>query len=289
MTTLKVPLLSTTHKKTDKKQNVDIDREKKVRVLKNMNIAAFVIHIASFIAALIMSIIYASQSVRAELTTDFRVWEFGTLVTKLTSLGSYQLIWVDLPFPAITAIFHGLVAWVPTINRTYNRWVFAEDRNPLRWIEYSITASLMTWVICQLSGITNVLTLVMVAVVGNVALQLQGYVMETMNIGKTRGSANWVPIVIGWFIFVGQWVIILVYFITAASSSPDIPWFVYVIVFGLLLQFSFFGLIMVFHYLAWPKFLSSGYANEIAYIVLSFTSKLFLTWNLLIGIATSST
>lgn len=255
------------------------------RVLWWLNAVACVLHASSFIAALAVSIVFASQSFRAEITSDFRRYDAtGNFSSEIRSLNVYPLIWVDLPFPIITAIFHGVIAFSPWVWNYYKESVFDEGGNPLRWIEYSITASLMIWVIMQLSGVTNLLTLLVVGILGNVALQWQGYLQERMK------GRSWVPTLVGWLIFMGQWIIILSYFFTAITSPRPmdvarVPWFVYTIVLGLFLIFAVFGLIQLAYMTGWPRFMKTAYAQEIAYLVMSFTAKFFLTWNLLIGIA----
>lgn len=253
----------------------------KKNTLIRLNIAACIVHSLSFIAALAMSIVYAPQSYQAQLTTDFRRYDTGNFSTTLESHGYYQLLWVDLPFPLITAIFHGLIAFMPFVRDDYLKRIFAEKGNPLRWIEYSITASLMTWVILQLSGVTNIFLLVICGVVANVALQWQGHLQEIL---KQR---SYVPTLIGWLIFMGQWSVILSYFFTAVTSNNATPWFVYSIIIGLFFFFCAFGLVQLAHTTGIPSFMKTAYAQDVAYLILSLTSKLFLTWNLLIGIATN--
>lgn len=272
-------------------------------MLFRLNLAAGILHACSFIAALAVSIAFAGQSLKTEITTDFRVYDAnatgpttsGPFSSTLTSLGFYPLIWVDLPFPIITAIFHLSIALVPFIRQMYFESIFPGKNesgerklagNPLRWIEYSITASLMTWVLLQLSGVTNVFTLIICGPIANVALQLQGHLQE-----KLKGKSL-MPTVAGWIIFMGQWTVILAYFFTAVTSprpagAEQVPWFVFSIIIGLFFFFCAFGLVQLAHVLEYPRFMKSAYAQDIAYLILSFTSKLFLTWNLLIGIATN--
>ena len=257
------------------------------RVLWWLNAVACVLHGCSFVAALTVSIVFASQSFQAEITSDFRRYSVNatnSYTSELRSLNTYPLIWVDLPFPIITALFHGVIAFSPVVWKYYKDSIFEESGNPLRWIEYSITASLMIWVIMQLSGVTNLLMLLVVGIFGNVALQWQGHLQE-----KLKGK-SWVPTLVGWIIFLGQWIIIFAYFFTAITSPrPDgvahVPWFVYSIVIGLFFLFAVFGLIQLAYMMGWPRFMRTAYAQEIAYLVMSFTAKFFLTWNLLIGIA----
>lgn len=272
-------------------------------MLFRLNLAAGLLHAASFIAALAVSIAYAGQSFNTEITTDFRVYDAnstgpsvaGPFSTVQKSLGYYPLIWVDLPFPLITAIFHLAIALVPFVRQMYFDGIFpgkdpSGERflagNPLRWLEYSITASLMTWVLLQLSGVTNVFTLIVCGPIANIALQIQGHLQE-----KLKGT-SYMPTVAGWLIFLGQWTVILSYFFTAVTSprpldAEQVPWFVFSIIIGLFFFFCAFGLVQLAHILEYPRFMKSAYAQDIAYLILSFTSKLFLTWNLLIGIATN--
>lgn len=84
------------------------------RVLNRLNIVAFVLHLFLFIASLIVTIIFAPQSFQSQLTSDFRGYgndtfappAAGPFSSTLQSLGYYQLIWVNLAFPLITAVFH---------------------------------------------------------------------------------------------------------------------------------------------------------------------------------------
>lgn len=142
----------------------------------------------------------------------------------------------------------------------------------------------MVWVISQLAGITNVVTLVTQVLV-NVCMQLTGYAMEVVNERRPRSMTDYTAMVIGYVLFVAQWVLILTYFF-ANISADGAPWFVYVIVIGLFFQFLLFGLLMTLHYAGPWAWFHSNYNYEWCYILLSFTTKLFLTWTLLTGIIT---
>lgn len=265
------------------------------KILFRLNAAEGFLHLASWIAALVVSIVFARQSYHTELRTDFLRYDVNNTAGPLNntnpfsvdsrSLGFYALIWVDLPFPIITSLFHLFIAFHPSVKAYYYQQVFEYDCNPLRWAEYSITASLMYWVILQLSGVTNIFILIVVGVLMNVALQWQGYLQELLFKKK-----NYVPTVTGWIIFMGQWIVILAYFFAAVTSprppgAERPPWFVYSIVIGLFFQFCLFGLVQLSNVVKWPRFMQGTYAQEIAFSVLSLTTKLFLTWNLLIGVA----
>lgn len=266
------------------------------KILQNLNKVAGIFHWLMFIGALVMSFVFRSKSFMAQITVDFKRYDAtpplgtppqaGNFSTTLESRGFYQLIWVDVAFHFITGLFHILIGFAPVVTAYYMQKLFVKNQSPLRWIEYSITATTMTWTIMQVSGITNIFILVLGAIVGNIVLQLQGYQMEKMK------GRSWVPMISGWIIFLGQWSTIFSYFFTAISSNRPIgvasaPVYTYFIVIGLFFLFSMFGLIQVTHFAKWPRFMGTVFAQEVAFLVMSFVAKTFLTWTLLIGIATN--
>ena len=180
-----------------------------------------------------------------------------------------------MPFALITGAFHFYLALAPETRTRYVSYVLRKARNPYRWIEYAITASLMTWVILQVSGVTNVLTLVMVGVVGNVVLQSFGWMMELYNPPPLK-RVSWWPTLAGWLLFAGQWTVIFAYFFAAAGSGRA-PWFVYAVVVGMFVQFCAFGAVQLLYFTG----RITAYRSEMVYVVLSLTSKLWLNWTLL--------
>jgi hypothetical protein len=126
----------------------------------------------------------------------------------------------------------------------------------------------MTWVILQLVDVQNVFLLILAGPVANIALQAQGYLQERFE--KTR-----IPTYVGWLIFAGQWSMIWVYY----AYVPSKPWFIHSIVIGCFVWFVLFGLVQLLRF--------SKYTQELLYISLSFTAKLYLTWNLLTAAATA--
>ena len=276
------------------------------RSLRNCNIAAAIFHLISFGAALAVTLVFLEGSAQVALTTDFLAYDANATVSNggtapdqagpfsqvCRVLGYYQIIWVLEFEPLITAIFHAVIAGVPAVNEYYSRNVLLAGRNPIRWAEYSITATMMIWVIAQVSGITNVVWLVVLAL-SNVALQYTGYVMEDMNLEPRKEKpVRWVGTVLGWLLFVAQWVPVFTYFFAVITSDRPptaemVPVFVYLVVFGLFFLFSLFGLVVTLHYLGWPRWLAPLINYERAMVTLSFVAKFALTWIILIGVATN--
>ena len=96
--------------------------------------------------------------------------------------------------------------------------------NYARWLEYSLSASVMVILIAMLTGITN-----LYAVIGlfgvNAAMIAFGALMERMNQGRDR--VTWLPFVFGSVAGAVPWVAITIAIVAAANESDGVPGFVY--------------------------------------------------------------
>lgn len=249
--------------------------------LKTWNISIGVLHGLSFVAVLVLSIIYNAKVPLSNLTTDF--WKFDTILNIFVSdfrvIASYNALWVLLPFPLITSFFHVMLGTFMYVYYSFN--VLRKGIQMFRWIEYSITAGLMTWVIVSLSGVTNIFLQICLLML-NINMNIFGLVSEILNAtnvddeqipidirGKEekeltlkswykkiyfkefnpRDRVVWWPIWIAFLTFFVIWTVALTYFFEAiASRSDNVPWFVWTINIGLFFQYLGFGLIMVGHY-----------------------------------------
>lgn len=283
---LKAPLLDGQQEGEARKYSPKPPTEDQWTKLFWFNIVGLVLHGAAFLFVLSVAI-WSTVAGFSTRIPGLISWDFGAFVPGNTTFmgplpapsfaGPYPLIWLDAAFPLVTALFHGGIAWSLRNPDGYYRHELTErNRNPLRWIEYSITATTMTWVICQLVGITNIFLLLAVAVFGNIILQIMGHLMETLNSDRSKG-VNWWPTIIGWVIFAGQWACIWTYFLYAAINAPTgPPTFVYIVVIGLFIAYDLFGLVQLLHYVNCRNFLNSTFAVEAAFITLSLTAKLLL-------------
>ena len=94
---------------------------------------------------------------------------------RLTEVFSYPLAAAVALFSALSALFHLLVA-SPLGIRGY-RSELARHRNRYRWVEYSLSASLMIVLIAGISGISDIAALL--ALFGiNAAMILFGWLMR---------------------------------------------------------------------------------------------------------------
>lgn len=179
-------------------------------------------------------------------------------------------------FLALSALAHLLVctAW-------WSRYVgdLARNRNRARWVEYSISSSLMIVLIAQLVGITDIAALLALFGV-NASMILFGWLQERY---EEPGGGGWLPFGFGCVAGVVPWLAIACYLLSLGSSSAATPpGFVYGIFISLFVFFNVFALNQWLQYRArgrWTDYLF----GERVYILLSLTAKSALAWQVFAG------
>ncbi|TFC81094.1 hypothetical protein E3T26_14850 [Cryobacterium sp. TMT1-21] len=180
-------------------------------------------------------------------------------------------------FLALSAFFHFLIS---------SPWFFAryatglrQNHNYFRWVEYSLSSSIMIWLIAQITGITDVAALFSIFAV-NAAMIMFGALQEKY---ETPGNGNFLPFIFGAMVGVVPWIVILIYFIAPGSTSEaEPPAFVYGIIISLFLFFNTFAVNQVLQYKqvgGWREYLR----GERAYITLSLVAKTALAWQVFSG------
>ena len=150
-------------------------------------------------------------------------------------------------------------------------------RNYARWLEYSVSSSLMMVVIAMLPGVTDVAALLGIFFV-NAAMILFGLVMEHY---EQPGHANWFSYWFGLLMGAVPWVAVGIYLFSPGNDASP-PAFVYAIYFSIFVFFNVFALNMVLQYKRvgpWSDYLF----GESAYIVLSLVAKSLLAWQVFAG------
>jgi hypothetical protein len=188
----------------------------------------------------------------------------------------------DLPFAAATAAFLYLAAidhlLVGGPLRGWYERNLARSINYARWIEYSLSASLMMVLIAMLAGIWELTALVALFGV-NAGMILFGLIMERAE--SPGRDADFLPFWLGSILGAVPWVVIGIQLVRAVEQT-DVPGFVVGIFFSLLVLFSLFAVNMVLQYRQvgpWRDYLF----GERAYIVLSLTAKTALAWQVYAG------
>jgi hypothetical protein len=171
-------------------------------------------------------------------------------------------------FLALAALDHLVVA-APRVHRWYESNLRLHV-NYARWIEYSISASIMIVLIAMFVGIRDIAALLAIFGV-NTAMILFGLLMERH---QQPGSADWSAFWFGSLVGVVPWIAIAIYIFGGPNRPPG---FVYAITVVELVLFFSFALNMALQYRQvgrWRDYLT----GESTYIVLSLTAKSLLAW-----------
>lgn len=241
--------------------------------LKKLNLIAGFLHLFQGVLVVVLS-----KSFAIPISGDFLFFNNATqaLEPATTTLFSVQLPVLIALFFWLSAVFHFYIA--TAYNRRYN----ADLRlgiNKARWVEYSISASVMMLAIAMLVGVYDLSSLLMVFSLTAV-MNLMGLVMEVHN--QTTKKTNWLSYYIGCFAGLVPWLVIAFYMWLGANQGSPAPTFVYWIFVSIFLFFSCFAVNMVLQYKKigpWRQYLY----GERVYIVLSLVAKSLLAWQVFGG------
>jgi len=196
-------------------------------------------------------------------------------------LFSFPLAYLIASFFLMSAVAHASAGWF--LRGRYEAWL-ARGMNPLRWVEYAFSSTVMIIAIAYLSFITEFPALIAIAG-SNIAMNLFGWSMEAANEGRER--VDWKHYIFGCIAGIIPW--IAIFSILAAYSAqeglPDgaqIPVFVYVIIGSLFVAFNIFAITMVLQYRKigrWRDYL----VGEKTYMVMSLVAKSLLAWQVWSG------
>jgi hypothetical protein len=190
----------------------------------------------------------------------------------------------ELPFgPAVAAFLllaaldHALVA-SPWLAGWYERNV-ARGVNPIRWWEYSLSASLMVVLIAMLTGARDLGTLIALAG-ANAAMILFGLAMEERN--RPGEPVDWRPFVYGCLVGAVPWAVIALQLGRAQAETGSVPGFVFAIFGTLFVLFMSFAVNMWLQYARIGPWRSYAFAER-GYLMLSLVAKSALAWQVYAG------
>lgn len=199
------------------------------------------------------------------------------------SLMPTNKILFDLSLPTLIATFfflsaaaHFIIATV--YNKRYNKNL-SLGINKARWIEYSLSASIMMVAIALLVGVYDAMSLVMIFALTSI-MNLMGLVMEVHN--QTTEKTNWLSFLIGCLAGAIPWAVIAFYFWLGYDNGSAAPTFVYWIFVSIFIFFNCFAINMVLQYKKIGKWRDYLY-GERAYIILSLVAKSLLAWQVFAG------
>uniref|UniRef100_A0A7S3YL59 Uncharacterized protein n=1 Tax=Lotharella globosa TaxID=91324 RepID=A0A7S3YL59_9EUKA len=195
-------------------------------------------------------------------------------------------------FLALAAADHLICTIIGFVSPdTFGYWFCTKGANPLRWFEYSVSASIMSVLIASLSGVYDVHLHFMIGITTGLC-QLMGWIIETMprqllqppsshsginsgsideDIVKTIRTVGMMIFGVATITLISGWCVSLCYF--SQASPPD---FVYAAYIGTIIAYATFAINMFLErFLGVYDFVKA----EKIYIVLSFTAKTFLAWD----------
>ncbi len=247
--------------------------EPKLAQLRKLNVIAGCLHLLSFVAILVLSN-DASLPVSATYLTDAPGTGNFSLPVNLFDLNISYMV---AAFMALSAFFHFFVS-SPKVFPTYTAGL-AKHINVYRWVEYSLSSSLMIIVILQLNGSADYIALLAIFGV-NVCMILFGWLQERYT---TPGSGDMLPFWFGCFAGAIPWLAVAInVWSPKGPAESTVPGFVYGIVISLFVFFNCFALVQWKQYQAKGKWADYLY-GERRYIVLSFVAKSLLAWQVFSG------
>ena len=239
--------------------------------LRRLNLIAGVLHLVQMVLILVLATDFTLP-----ITVAYTEGPPGTPPSPQVDLVNVSVAWGVAAFFGLSALFHFLVA-SPLFYRRYVAGLL-EKHNYFRWVEYSLSSSIMIVLIALITGINNVAAIIAIFGV-NVSMILFGWLQEKY----VSPGGGLLPFWFGCIAGIVPWIIILIYVIAPGSTSgQETPAFVYGIIISLFVLFNCFALVQFLQYKPvgkWANYLR----GEKAYIVLSLVAKSALAWQVFAG------
>jgi hypothetical protein len=204
----------------------------------------------------------------------------NTLEPATKQVGGINLALLVAMFFLVSSAFHF------AIRTTWNKQYYKDlstGVNRFRWLEYSISASIMMVAIALLTGVYDISSLVMIFALTSI-MNLMGLVMELWNRNRVEmgKSTSWLAYWIGTFAGIVPWAVVTIYMIVSSSNGGEIPNFVYWIYVSIFLFFNCFAANMYLQYKKAGKWSNYLYGEKV-YIWLSLIAKTALAWQVFAG------
>lgn len=245
----------------------------KLNRLRRFNLIMAGLHFMQAAAVVMLSKDFSLPVQATYLRFDTATQSLQPFTERLFSMSLPMLV---AGFLFLSSVFHLLIATI--YNKTYNNNL-VRGINKLRWIEYSLSASVMMVAIALLVGIYDAFSLFSIFVAVMV-MNLLGWVMEVHN--QTTARTNWLSFWVGCLAGIVPWVGVAFTLWLGAANGSAAPTFVYWIFVSIFLFFNCFALNMVLQYKRLGKWADYLY-GERAYIVLSLVAKSLLAWQVFAG------
>jgi hypothetical protein len=237
--------------------------------LRRYNLVMGFLHAAQAIAILALATAFALP-----VTAAFMVGPPGTKPAPTATLFDVSIAWGCALFLLISAVAHFAIA---------SPWGFPKyranlllDRNYGRWIEYSLSSSIMIVLIAMITGISDIAALVALFGV-NVSMILFGLLQEKYE----KPGGGMLPFWLGCIAGITPWIAIGIYLWSPGNPASP-PGFVYGIFISLFVFFNCFAVNQWLQYRQIGKWRDYLYGEKV-YITLSLVAKSLLAWQVFAG------
>lgn len=266
-------------------------RSRRMRDLRWCNFLFFVSHSVSFLTILTWTAVEASNGKWPTIPTSMR------LMVGLPSENTYTSRPIDVPmyprlmsimFAGMSATAHLLVVVPGNIGGVAGWDAYCANVrmhvNPLRWLEYGPSSTVLLLQIGGIAGLTEFAQMVCSAGC-NFAMIASGHLAEKLSLAERMLQKEllkssipvppmlrraWVQaFIIGSFAGIAPWIAIFASFYGAISVHPtDVPWFVYTIIIGEFMQYFGFAVVMLVQHLSpayvrrWAKKMGFSVADD---------------------------
>lgn len=265
--------------------------------VKKLNYYAIWLHGLSFVAVLAAFLVKKGD---ANFNTDLFSMKVESLSAddKNVTLGVKKdaTITTDM-LKAFILLMFGLTALIHVFYYTdgFGSGVYTEyikkGMNPIRWIEYAVTSTLMLFVLCIISGVKSSDSVFSLCT-ANAVLMAFGFFVE---VAPTK-QAKIVGLVAGFFLLACIWYVILFNFYRRVSEVEDlpdpdnpgenrkIPSWVKQVLSPMFFWYLSFGIVSALYVKNYDKPGFNFATYERYYIILSYTSKAFMGYYLAFGL-----
>lgn len=232
-----------------------------------------------------MGVLHAVQGFAVlALANDFSLPVIATFMTgppgaaapEIEPLFDVSIAWGVAVFLFMSAIAHFAIV-TPGIYTWYLRNL-DNKRNYARWIEYSLSSSVMVVLIAMLVGIADIAALLAIAGV-NASMILFGLLQEKYE--RPGSDVSWISYWFGVLAGAIPWLAIAIYLVSPGIAAEP-PAFVYGIFFSLFAFFNVFAIVMVLQYKEIGRWANYEF-GESTYVLLSLVAKSALAWQVFGG------
>jgi len=240
--------------------------------LRNYNLIAAFLHLAQMVAVLALE-----NRFTLPIAARYMAGPPGSVFADPIVLFEVPVGLTVAIFLGLSSLFHFIVASPQFFNR-YSKGLL-QQRNYFRWVEYSISSSVMVVLIALITGVSDIAA--MIALFGlNASMILFGWLQEKY---ESPGNGGWLPFIFGCITGAVPWIGLLFYILAIGGpGDTKAPAFVYGIVLSIFILFNTFAVVQYLQYKKVGKW-SDYLRGEKTYITLSLVAKSALAWQIFAG------